>query len=115
MEPYEQSQPTSKKESSNNQTKTPKLLVHDQKAKIAPLINLQKLSPMVTSGRNFYNNPKNALTPHNVHMDKQSIGVSDPNRPIRIEPRGGRSQSVLRSTANQSFSHINQTMLKARQ
>ena len=70
---------------------------------------------MVTSGRNFYHNPMNSLTPHNVNMEKKSIGVSDPNRPIRIEARAGRSQSVLRSTANQSFSQINHTMLRAKQ
>ena len=65
---------------------------------------------MISSGRHFYSpSTSNPLTPHykqdveQLFQDKQSsqnqhTPILNPNRPIRIEPRAGRSQSVLRST-----------------
>lgn len=54
MDDYGVSQQHSKRESTSNVIKTPNLLVHDQTARVAPLINLKKVGPMVTSGRDFY-------------------------------------------------------------
>ena len=108
-------------------SKTPQMLNVDDDYRDqmqAAVLQDQANSPMVSSGRQFYQQASPRMAPHygdlGQHQDRSSQGYSmvqntnsmNPNRPIMIEPRSsGRSHSVLRSTIAAASSPVGANMM----